>query len=83
MGTKKELIAIINSTVEGIDLTEEQADADLTEKGMDSIFFIQTVVRIEETFGCEIPDSKLLMGEMNTLNKMLYVLKEIGVYEEQ
>ena len=81
MNVKTEVIKIINETVEGIDFTEVQADSDLTELGMDSISFIQVIVQLEETFGCEIPDSKLLMADMNTLNKILNALREIGVYD--
>lgn len=81
MNVKAEVIKIINETVEGIDLAEEQADRDLRDIGMDSISFIQVIVQLEETFGCEIPDSKLLMADMNTLNKILNALREIGVYD--
>lgn len=81
MNVKAEVIKIINETVEGIDLAEEQADRDLRDIGMDSISFIQVIVQLEATFGCEIPDSKLLMADMNTLNKILYALREIGVYD--
>ena len=82
MKVKAEVIKIINEVVEGIDFTEAQADSDLTELGMDSISFIQVIVQIEETFESEIPDSKLLIEEMNTLNKILYALQEIGVYDK-
>ncbi|MBQ9121529.1 MAG: acyl carrier protein [Clostridia bacterium] len=74
------LLTIINEAVEGETLTEERLDEDLTALGMDSILFIQIIVRIEETFRCEIPDSRLLMDEMNTVNKILGVLKELGVH---
>ena len=82
MNIKEEVIKIINEAVEGIDFTEVQADSDLTKLGMDSISFIQVIVQIEETFECEIPDSKLLMAEMNTLNKILNALQEIGAYDK-
>lgn len=81
MNVKAEVIKIINEVVAGINFTEAQADYDLTELGMDSISFIQVIVQIEEAFRCEIPDSKLLMAEMNTLNKILNALQEIGVYD--
>ena len=42
---------------------------------MDSISFIQTIVSLEEEFECEIPDSKLLISEMNTVNKIIDVLQ--------
>lgn len=42
---------------------------------MDSIKFIQIIVSLEEAFECEIPDEKLLLAEMNSVNKMLEVLQ--------
>lgn len=44
---------------------------------MDSIIFIKIVVVVEEKFESEIPDSELLMAEMNTANKIFKVLKDI------
>lgn len=44
---------------------------------MDSITFIRIIVSIEEEFECEIPDVKLLITEMNTVNKILKVLTTI------
>ena len=44
---------------------------------MDSITFIKIIVAVEEEFECEIPDSKLLLGEMNTVNKIVQVLNDI------
>ena len=48
---------------------------------MDSITFIQIVVALEEEFECEIPDEKLLITEMDTVQKMLDVLQSI--YDNQ
>ena len=39
--------------------------------------FIQMVVAIEEAFDCEIPDSKLIMSEMDTVEKIMAVLAEL------
>ena len=44
---------------------------------MDSITFIQIIVKLEETFDCEIPDSKLLISEMDTVQKIFDVLQEL------
>lgn len=49
--------------------------------GMDSITFIQIIVGLEEAFDCEIPDSKLLITEMNTAQKMIEVLQ--ALYDDQ
>ena len=48
---------------------------------MDSITFIQVVVALEEAFECEIPDEKLLITEMDTVQKMVDVLQP--VYDNQ
>ena len=49
--------------------------------GMDSITFIQIVVALEEEFECEIPDEKLLITEMDTVQKIVDVLQSI--YDNQ
>ena len=47
---------------------------DFSQLGMDSIQFIQFVVSLEEIFDCEIPDTKLIIDEMNTINKVYDLL---------
>ncbi len=72
--TKEALLLQIKRIVQdilGVQLGNDQLEADLTELGMQSILFIQIVVALEEEFECEIPDSKLLMSDMNTLGKMV------------
>ena len=72
--TKEALLLQIKRIVQdilGVQLGTDQLEADLTELGMQSILFIQIVVALEEEFECEIPDSKLLMSDMNTLGKMV------------
>ena len=56
---------------------ESKLDEDLSDLGMDSITFIKIIVAAEKEFECEIPDSKLLIGEMNTANKIVRVLQNI------
>lgn len=79
--TKEEILDIINNAIEGAAIDLEQLDDDLSEMGMDSIKFIQIIVEIEEAFECEIPDSKLLITELNTVKKIFDVLQEL--YESQ
>ena len=74
--TISEIINVINST-EKILINDSQIDENLTEKGLDSMTFIRIIVDLESTFDCEIPDSKLLLSEMNTVQKIYNVLKEI------
>jgi len=79
--TKEEILDIINNAIDGDAIDPRQSDDDLFELGMDSIKFIQIIVEIEETFECEIPDSKLLITELNTVQKIFDVLQEL--YESQ
>ena len=72
--TKNNILEIVNS-VQDMEVTVDQCDDDLLELGLDSIKFIQIIVSLEEAFECEIPDEKLLLTEMNSVNKMLEVLK--------
>lgn len=37
---------------------------------MNSIRFIQIIVSIEETFGIEVPDEKLLITKLGAVNKI-------------
>ena len=72
------VIDVINSNIEEISLTPEQLDVNLTELGMDSYAFIRIIVALEEAFDCEIPDSKLIISEMDTVEKIIAVLQEIS-----
>ena len=75
--TKEEILEIVNS-VQDMEVTVDQCDDDLLEMGLDSIKFIQIIVSLEEAFECEIPDEKLLLTEMNSVNKMFEVLRIAG-----
>lgn len=72
---KKEKILEIVNSVQDMEATVDQCDDDLLELGLDSIKFIQIILSLEEAFECEIPDEKLLLTEMNSVNKMLEVLQ--------
>ena len=74
--TVEGILRVVNS-LDNIEVSTEQLDEYLPNLGMDSISFIQIVVGLEETFDCEIPDSKLLISEMDTVQKMLDVLQEL------
>lgn len=79
--TKEKILDIINNAIDGDATNPEQLDDDLSELGMDSIKFIQIIVEIEETFECEIPDSKLIITELNTVQKIYDMLQDL--YESQ
>ena len=72
--TKEKILEIVNS-VQDMEVTVDQCDDDLLELGLDSIKFIQIIVSLEEALECEIPDEKLLLTKMNSVNKMLEVLQ--------
>lgn len=73
----EKVLGVLNGVLDGQDLTIKQVNEDLTTMGMDSIRFIHIIVSLEETFDCEIPDSKLLMTEMDTVQKIVDVLQEL------
>lgn len=77
--TVEKIIGILNSQIENASITPEQINEDLTTLGMDSIDFIRVVVSLEKEFDCEIPDSKLLSFEMNTVAKIFKVLNSIKI----
>ena len=76
----KDILDVINES-DNLNISEAQVEENLSELGMDSITFIQIIVKLEEVFDCEIPDSKLLISEMDTVQKMFDVLQEL--YEAQ
>lgn len=58
-------------------ITLAQENDDLSDLGMDSIIFVQTIVTIEEAFSIRIPDEKLLLQEMNTIKKIDKLVSEL------
>lgn len=80
--TLANVIGVLNDTLEETNLTEDSLDVDLSECGVDSLRFVQLVVSLEEAFGVEVPDSKLIFSEMNTIEKIWGVLKELTPEED-
>ena len=76
----EKVIEIINENIKKNKINESMVDIELHQLGIDSITFIKIIVSLEESFDCEIPDSKLLFSEMNTVNKIMEVLKEIEYF---
>ncbi len=72
--TKEKILEIINS-IQDVQVTLDQCNDDLLNLGLDSIKFIQIIVALEESLQCEIPEDKLYLTEMNSVNKMLEVLQ--------
>lgn len=75
--TTAEVIEIFNSSIDNAPINMDVLDKDLSELGVDSLLFIKIIVAIEEEFECEIPDEKLLISEMNTVNKIIGILQDL------
>lgn len=75
------LVLEVINRLENMEVSQEKLKDSLPEMGMDSITFIQIVVALEEEFECVIPDEKLLITEMDTVQKMVDVLQ--SVYDNQ
>lgn len=73
----KDIIDTINSCFDGVIITESDADKKLDELGIDSIGFISIIVKLEETYGFEFPDDKLIMSELDSAAEILNVMQEI------
>ena len=71
------VVNILNEYIDDAQIGDAEFNDDLTMLGMSSIQFIQIIVALEEEFECEIPDTKLLIMEMNTVEKILSTLQEI------
>ena len=67
---KEKILEIINNNMNENIPRSNDFNYDLEAAGLESIDFIRIVVALEETFGCEIPDEKLILGEMNTVEKI-------------
>ena len=75
------VLEILNNNIADENVSNDMLEESLPALGMDSISFIQIIVELEEVFECEIPDEKLLIAEMDTVQKILDVLFEL--YNEQ
>ena len=76
------LMAIINNCVEKVTLTEDDYDLPFDRIGVDSFTFIRIIVEIESKFNCEIPDSRLIISELDTIRKIYSLLQELNVEEK-
>lgn len=76
--SKEKLSELILINITGADFGTLDEDKDITELGVNSIGFIQIIVAIENEIGKEVPDSYLLLSEMNTLRKIYNVIDMIS-----
>lgn len=68
------VLEILNINIENIEISHQETEVDLVSLGMDSITFIRVIVALEESFGIEIPDEKLILTEMDTIEKIVDVV---------
>ena len=73
------VLSIINRNLKGVELIPNNINDNLSDFGVDSIAFIQIIIMLEDEFECEIPDSKLLFSEMDTVKKIADVLQNLYV----
>ena len=72
---REDLLAICNKY---ITIDAEQSDVDLTLLGMDSFSFIKIIVDIEDKYNILIPDEQLMVGQLNTFNKLYEAIVSIA-----
>ena len=72
-----QIAGIIESYVNDLELDENLYETNLTELGMNSIAFIQTIVEMEDRFQIEIPDEYLLISKMDTVYKMASIVMSL------
>ena len=79
--TIAKLLEIINQKLVDCPITEEDMELPLDKAGLDSIGFIHIIVAIEEEYECEIPDSKLILSELDTAKKIHMLLCSLAEEE--
>lgn len=67
---------IINQRLKGIPLTDNCLNEDLFKGGIDLNSLICIIASLEDKYDCEIPDSKQILLEMNTVYKIKSLLDE-------
>lgn len=77
----EKITEILNEVLENDKIMPNMLKFNLNDFGMDSIKFIQLILTLEEEFECEIPDSKILIPEMDTIEKIVGVLQTL--YDEE
>ena len=69
------VLFVVNSNIDDYIITNDQIDDNLSQFGIDSIKFISIIVALEQSFDVEISDEYLLFSEMDTITKIINVLK--------
>ena len=76
--TLNSIINIVNATLpSNLLLDIQNINYDLETIGIDSLSFIQIIVAIEDEFECEIPYSKIIVNELNTIKKIYSIISAL------
>lgn len=70
----EKVMKIVNRNLEGTTITLKHQEVELKKFGLNSISFVNMIIQIEDEFECVFPDSKLLVSEADTINKILNIL---------
>lgn len=73
----EKIIEIFNANIEEKQITAIDINENLSNIGINSLSFIRIIIALEEEYGCEFPDSKLLITELDSIQKIIDVLNEI------
>ena len=75
--TEEQIIDIINSTQKECVIFNNNKQLSFRELGIESISFIRIIVALEDFFDLEIPDSKLIYSQMDSVEKIFNTLQEL------
>ena len=56
-------------------IENDQLDISFNSLGIDSLAYIHIIVEIEEYFNVSVPDDMLALNQLNTVNKLIELLK--------
>ena len=72
----QKIIEIVTRNIGNEQCLNLEPNCNLSELGMSSMAFIQMVVEIEETFDIEIPDEKVMISQLGTLDQIINVVRD-------
>ena len=79
--TITKLLEIINQRLKDRPISVTELEMPLDQAGLDSLDFIHVIVAIEKEYDCEIPDSKLIFSELNTVEKIYMLICSLSEEE--